>query len=380
MAVYRYQNSKIWWMDFIFDGVRIRESTKSRNRKLAEDIERKRRTDLETGRMGIKKRGRPRLFSLASEDYLLAKQPVLSDRAFIIERSNLKHLLPFFGAKLLSDIDAADVDQYQKARLREGAAPKTINLEVGTLRAILVRNRLWEPIRHDIRMLKVEDSPGKALTAEEEAALVDACRESRSRGLYPSVVLALNTGMRSAELRYLRWKQVDLHGGSIRVGRSKTAAGTGRAIPLNRRALETLREWAAQFDSREPEHFVFPSEKYGHNGVPYASDASKPMGSLKEGWEIARKRAGIQCRFHDLRHTACTRLLEGGVPFAILAQIMGWSASATITMAKRYGHIGDSSLRRAMSVLDFLDHREERREIMTEKSPELAVIAGTRMA
>ena len=67
-------------------------------------------------------------------------------------------------------------------------------------------------------------------------------------------------------------------------------------------------------------------------------------------------------------------------PFAILAQIMGWSASATITMAKRSGHIGDSSLRRAMSVLDFLDRREDRRETMTEKSPELAVIAGIRMA
>jgi hypothetical protein len=47
---------------------------------------------------------------------------------------------------------------------------------------------------------------------------------------------------------------------------------------------------------------------------------------------------------------------------------MGWSVSATITMAKRYRHIGDSSSRRAMSVLDFLD----RPETMTEKSSELA--------
>jgi integrase len=376
MAIYRYKNSKVWWMDFIFDGYRVRESTKSRNKKLAEDIERKRRSELESGRMGLKKRGRPRLFTLASEDYIERKRAVLSERSFIIERSNLKHLLPAFGARLISDIDAADIDGYQKARLREGAAAKTINLEIGTLRAVLVRNRLWEPIRHDIRMLKVDDTPGKALTAEEEDALLEACRESRSRGLYPSVVLALNTGMRSAELRHLQWKQLDLHGGSIRVGRSKTAAGAGRAIPLNRRALETLREWAAQFDACEPAHFVFPSEKYGHNGVPYAIDASKPMGSLKEGWEVARKRARVACRFHDLRHTACTRLLEGGVPFAILAQIMGWSASATITMAKRYGHIGDSSLRRAMSVLDFLD----KRETMTEKSPELTVVAGTRSA
>jgi integrase len=376
MAIYPYNNCKVWWMDFIFDGYRVRESTKSRNKKLAQEIERKRRSELESGRMGLKKRGRPRLFTLASEDYLETKKPVLSERSFIIERSNLKHLLPTFGARLISDIDAADIDGYQKARLRDGAAAKTINLEIGTLRALLLRNRLWEPIRQDVRMLKVEDTPGKALTAEEEDALLEACRQSRSRGLYPSVVLALNTGMRSAELRWLQWKQIDLRAGSIRVGRSKTAAGAGRTIPLNRRALEALKDWAARFEDREPEHYVFPSEKYGQNGVPYAINAAKPMGTLKEGWEIARKRSSIQCRFHDLRHTACTRLLEGGVPFAILAQIMGWSASATITMAKRYGHIGDSSLRRAMSVLDFLD----RRETMTEKSPELAVVAGTRSA
>jgi integrase len=233
-----------------------------------------------------------------------------------------------------------------------------------------------------VRMLKVEDTPGIALTSDQEEQLLAACLESRSRGLYPSVVLALNTGMRSAELRWLQWKQIDLRAGSIRVGRSKTAAGAGRTIPLNRRALEALKDWAARFEERELDHYVFPSEKYGQNGVPYAINAAKPMGTLKEGWEIARKRSGIHCRFHDLRHTACTRLLEGGVPFAILAQIMGWSASATIAMAKRYGHIGDSSLRRAMSVLDFLDHRaerrEDRRETMTEKSPELAVISGGR--
>jgi hypothetical protein len=61
MSVFRFKNSKVWWMDFIFDGFRVRESTKSCNKKLAEDIERKRRSELESGRMGIKKRGRPRL-------------------------------------------------------------------------------------------------------------------------------------------------------------------------------------------------------------------------------------------------------------------------------------------------------------------------------
>jgi hypothetical protein len=124
MSLYRYKNTKVWWMDFIFDGYRVRESTKSRNKKLAEEIERKRRIELESGRMGIKKRGRPRLFTLASEDYLKAKQPVLSERGFIIERSNLKHLLPAFGIRLVSDIDAAEIDAYQKARRVKAPRPR----------------------------------------------------------------------------------------------------------------------------------------------------------------------------------------------------------------------------------------------------------------
>lgn len=104
------------------------------------------------------------------------------------------------------------------------------------------------------------------------------------------------------------------------------------------------------------------------------------MDTLKKAGRSPANHRAFNCRFHDLRHTACTDPLESGVPFAILAQIMTWCASATITLAKRYGHFGDSVLRTVMSVLDFLERREDRRKSMTEKSPELARIAGGRSA
>jgi integrase len=132
----------------------------------------------------------------------------------------------------------------------------------------------------------------------------------------------------------------------------QTATQVCQLFGESQRAHAVLSYWASQFDQRAPEDFCFPSEKYGQNGAPYRLDVAKPTGSFKEAWEGARKRAAIKCRFHDLRHTACTRLLEGGVPFSVLAQIMGWSASATVSMAKRYGHIGDASLRQAMALLD----------------------------
>ena len=66
----------------------------------------------------------------------------------------------------------------------------------------------------------------------------------------------------------------------------------------------------------------------------------------------------MSCRFHDLRHSACTRLLEGGVSFPIVASLMGWSPSTTTKMAKRYGHIGPSAKRAAMATLDGAESRE----------------------
>jgi len=98
--------------------------------------------------------------------------------------------------------------------------------------------------------------------------------------------------------------------------------------------------------------------------VIYNTDPTRPIGDWKEAWEKAKKRAGavlsgkteeesepLKCRFHDLRHTAVTRLLEGGIPYPVVASIMGWSAATAIRMAKRYGHIGSKALRDATDVL-----------------------------
>ncbi|MGC2517382.1 MAG: tyrosine-type recombinase/integrase, partial [Terriglobales bacterium] len=63
------------------------------------------------------------------------------------------------------------------------------------------------------------------------------------------------------------------------------------------------------------------------------------------------KPASLECRFHDLRHTAVTRLLEAGIPYPVVASMMGWSAATAIRMAKRYGHIGSQALRDAADVL-----------------------------
>lgn len=401
MSVYRPRGSKVWWYDFIFDGQRMRESTKARSKTIAKDAEKTRRRELEESYNGIKRRERVKLFNVAADAWLEMKRLTLAPSSQRIERDNLKHLRPFFGAKLLSDIKAKDVSKYQHTRIAEGASSKTINLEVGTLRAILRRYRIWAEIQQDIRMLPTIDDVGRALTAEEEVALLSACLQSRSRCLYPAVALALNTGMRYSEIRLLQYRQLDFPREHLTVGKAKTQSGTGRVIPLNKRILGLLEMWANQFPNRQPDHYLFPYEKCGARGEPgcfgfssetifYETEPSRPVGDWKEAWEKAKERAAailgsngedqqlrhgsklavltkpwpngesardqakppsLKCRFHDLRHTAVTRLLEAGIPYPVVAAMMGWSAATAIRMAKRYGHIGSIALRAAADVL-----------------------------
>jgi integrase len=325
MSIYR--RGDVWWYKFRFAGQVIRESSKSESKTVAKDAERSRRRELEGSFNRISKPRTAQLFSAAAEGWLKTKTAHLSPRSVIIERANLKHINPYFGKVLLCDLAADDISQYQAARLEKGAAPKTVNLEVGTLRAILRKNRLWAAIQPDVKMLRVREDVGRAISRDEEAALLAACRASRSRSLYPAVLVALNTCLRYSELRLLKWEQIDLKACTLTVGLSKTESGTGRLLPLNDRAAAIFGFWASLFPDRASNHFVFPSERYGASGdgvaVVHSSDPTKPIGRWKEAWESAKTKACVFCRFHDLRHTGCTRMLEAGVPFSVVATIMG---------------------------------------------------------
>ena len=233
MALFKYPGKKTWWYEFHFAGQKVRESAKTRSKEMARRAENARRHDLEESYHGLKKRAVPLLFSAAADAWLALKKPSIAERSYIIEQANLKHLLPAFGKLLITDIDAKDISGYQQARLDQKASPKTVNLEIGTLRAILRRNRLWAEIQPDVRMLPTRDDIGRAVSAEQEEKLLAECGLSRSRSLLPAVTLALNTCMRYSEIRLLQWQQVDLAARALTVGKSKSDFGTGRVLPLN---------------------------------------------------------------------------------------------------------------------------------------------------
>jgi integrase len=137
-----------------------------------------------------------------------------------------------------------------------------------------------------------------------------------------------------------------------RVGESKTPAGKGRPVPLTQPAWAVLDLWTSRFPDRKSDHFVFPACENGR------IDPGRPIANWRTAWRRACREAGLPgLRFHDLRHTAATKLLEEGTPIAVVAQILGWSASTAVRMAKRYGHIRPEVQRQALDAVATADIR-----------------------
>jgi integrase len=361
MAVYK--RGEVWWFEFVFRGQRIRESSAAQNKAVAQRIERERRRQLELGNAGLKESKQAHMFSVASKRWLDLKRPHWSASSAQIESYSLGHLMPHFGRMLLTDISADDVSRYQASRKKAGASAKTINLEVGTLRGVLRKHRLWANIQPDVKMLRAREDVGRALSADEEHRLLIACKKSLSRSLPVAVQVALHTGLRLSELRLLRWRQIDLLEKSLRVGKSKTAAGEGRIVPLSDTAANALQEWRGNFPGAIPAHYVFPAERYRLSGaegaargkvIPYMTNPEKPIGSWKTAWTTARRESKVSCRWHDMRHCFVSHMAESQ---ASDATIMALAGHLSRKMMERYSHTRAEAKRDAIAVLDKVKKR-----------------------
>lgn len=350
------KRGRYWWIEFQLNGVRVRESTKAKNKAEAIALESKRREEIRLGVYDLH-RVKPLKLSEGAKAYLRDKAPGWSPSSRRIAKYSVARLIQFFGNRYVTEIGKRDLPAYQTTRQSEGAAASLINMEVNTLGSILRHHDLhnvWARIR--VRPLKVSDSIGRALSEDETHRLLVACKASRSRSLYPAVLLSLHTGLRNAELRNLRWRQLDLIDGILTVGRSKTVGGEGRLIPLSRTALACMKDWRSQFPDAKPAHYIFPTERIGvdgfseHNGpIARETNPEKPMGKWQSAWESAKESSGVNCRWHDLRHTFISRLAEGQ---ASDATIMSLAGHLSRKMMEKYSHVRNEAKRDAIAALD----------------------------
>jgi integrase len=341
-----YKRGKTWWYHFIYAGRNVQESAKTRTKALALEAERKRRRELEDGFNGIDRQRKDRVRTLADVAAVYLKEYKLKHRSGVFAEYAIRHLCEHLGSVMLVAINDDVINDYQIARLGEKAAPKTINDEVGILlrimgdRGDLLRNQLR---RKRQLKLKVSEQPGKAFDVAEKDRMLLAAEKSRSPLILPALTLALNAGMRDAEIKTTRWSQIDFSKLILTVGKSKTTAGEGRTIPLNSEILPALLKHAKwytkKFGELRPEWYVFPFGRRGH------MDPSRSVTTLKTAWGGVRKNAKVQGRWHDARHTLITELAESGAGDETIMSIAGHVSRQMLT---RYSHIRTEAKRSAL--------------------------------
>jgi integrase len=197
------------------------------------------------------------------------------------------------------------------------------------------------------------------LIPEQVRALFDGVEEDRLEALY---VLAVTTGMRQGKLLALRWRDVDLVRGTLSVratlqrtkqdGYTFSAPKTKhsqRQITLTRLAIAALRRHRVRQDVER-----LSSPTWEDHDLVFPNTVGKPMDGmnlLHYHFQPLLKRAGLpRIRFHDLRHTAATLLLDRGVNPKIVSEMLG-HASISITL-DTYSHVLPTMQQSAAAEMD----------------------------
>ena len=244
------------------------------------------------------------------------------------------NMIPYFSGLDLLDITSLKVEQFKASRLESGVSRSTVNRELTILKKMFNLAVDWDyafvnPIAK-VKLFSEKDTmKERILASEEEAKLLLECPAY----LKPIIVIALHTGMRRGEILNLEWNQVDWGRRIILVKHTKN--GKDRAIPMNELVFQTLLSLKNKDGQTQ---FVFPNPMTG-----------KPYTEVKKSFGLACKAVGISgLRFHDLRHSFATRLLEAGVDLVTVRDLLG---HFSVKVTQRYTHSGSVQKLNAVELL-----------------------------
>lgn len=309
-----WKRGGVYWTYVWVDGVRHAKSTGTKNRRQAETIDQRFKEELNLERQGIRQFAPEMTFGELAARFLAGG----GQRPYHVDR--LKALLPYFSETPIGRINRSMAQDYRRHRHnRKKLSEATVNRDLQALKhflfwavdeGLLAANSLSR-----MRLVPERRKPCPVLSLTDELRLL-AAAASHFR---PIVMLALDTGMRRGEALNQRWEHVDFVRRILMVTKSKTAGGESREIPLTQRIYEFL------VANRQEEGLLFTFK-------------GKPLIRTKTAWKSAVRRAGIRyLRFHDLRHTFNTRLMEAGVMQEVRKALMGHSSGKDVNSI--YTHV-----------------------------------------
>jgi len=290
---------------------------------------------------------------------------IIGPNSYVMYRGFLdNHIFPTFGHVKLGKLTPRQIDTLYSAKLKAGYAAETVRAIHYMLSKALSDAVRWKLISFNVckdvkppRAKKYETHP---LTHEQAMILLAAAKGQKFEAL---LTLAVTTGMREGEILGLRWDDINatdctlsirrtvyrVKGKGVVEGKPKTESSKAK-ITLPQFVVDAL---LVQKDIQEKAR-VQAGEKWIENNLVFPNRLGKlaDVRYLRVLFKKLLQEAGLpKMRFHDLRHSAATILLDMGVHPKIVQGILRHS---TIAMTMRYSHVSDEKQRETMNKLDQL--------------------------
>lgn len=240
------------------------------------------------------------------------------------------YIKPAIGDIPLKNLRPEHVQMMYNDALKQGLSPQSIRFIHAVLHGSLEQAEKGQLVLRNVseatalpRETKTEIHP---LNLDQVKKLLHAIKEHR---LYPAILLEVNTGLRRGELLAIRWDDVDLQKGLLKVKRNlvrtylpeSNGTKTGllfqepktekskREVPIPKSVVDEL----ARHKARQAEERLLLGQEYQDRGLIFCQERGKPYdpGFFTKSFRRMLKRAGLpQGRFHDLRHATATLLLQ----------------------------------------------------------------------
>jgi integrase len=331
-----WRRGRIWWIQYWSHGRQVRESSHSDLKDAAKRLLRQRLGEVAAGIFSPPRAARiayEQLRDALIADYSMNRRKWLrrdhDGKPYICGISRLDN---FFAGWRSTAITTDAIRSFIKKQQEEGAANGTVNRSLALLRRMFrlaVEDGKLRDVPH-FPMLR-EAPPRKGFL---EYAEFQRLRIELPEHLRPVATVGYYTGMRLGEILGLRWENVSLTDGEIRLDTGSTKNDEPRTIPLSADLLEMLK---IERQKNPGATFVFV-----HDG--------KRIGSFYKAWQSASRRAGLGgLLFHDLRRTGIRNLVRAGVPERVAMAISGHKTRAVF---ERYNIVSGRDLRDAMGKLE----------------------------
>ncbi len=362
-TIYKRANGK-WRAQISLNGGRL--SFTAGSRAEAQDWLRATRNQIENG---LTFKGSNLSFGEFLNDWLLSTKPRLTEHTWrTYGQLTEDYIKPVLGLVRLRDLNPSSIQRFYNKKIADGVSLRTTEKTHTVIHAALnTALKLGLIGRNPDDATQPPKPPRKEmkfLNADQVKKLLETARNTQDRN-FTICYLAVSTGMREGELLALKWEDVNLHqgilnvkfslkrmpGGGLKLLQPKTRSSV-RSIKLGKEAVQVL--LSQQTLSKEEKNkagrlwqdlgFVFPSTV----GTPM-----DPTNLLKSFRKLLRKADLPAIRFHDLRHTAASLMLNNGVDVLVASSRLG-HAKPSITLDV-YGHlIPDMQIRAATIVEELL--------------------------